>query len=114
MSKWLLLPALIFLNSLHGSMAQEARPAEQIVRGSCMACHGVDGNQPVSRDFPRIGGQHKEYIEKVLADYITGRRKDPVMRAQVVDATTGKALLSEAEVKAVAVYFARQPGLFIK
>jgi cytochrome c553 len=114
MSKWLLLPTLILFHSLHGSIAQEARSAEQIVRNSCMACHGLDGNQPASPDFPRIGGQHKEYIEKALADYISGRRKDHVMRAQVVDVVTGKAFLSDAEVKAVAVYFAGRPGLSIK
>src|SRR5881275_134923 len=105
MSKWLLLPALIFLNSFHGSIAQEGRPAEQIVRSSCMACHGLDGNHPASGDFPRVGGQHREYLEKALADYLTGRRKDPIMRAQVVDPATGRALLSNDEIKAVADYF---------
>jgi cytochrome c553 len=112
--KLLLLSAIFIFSVLHGVMAQEIRSAEQVIRDSCMACHGSDGNGPVSADFPRIGGQHREYIEKALSDYITGRRKDPTMRAQVVDPATGKALVSDAEIKAVADYLSKQSGVFIK
>ncbi|MEN3366184.1 MAG: hypothetical protein V7606_3458 [Burkholderiales bacterium] len=114
MNKWLLLPTIFVLNAYCGAIAQEPRPLENIVRSNCMACHGLDGNLPATGDFPRIGGQHREYIEKALSDYISGRRKDPIMRAQVVDPATGEALLSETEIKALADYFARQPGLSIK
>ena len=114
MSKPLLLTALILMSPMMSSAAQESRSGEHIAQNSCIACHGAQGNQPVSPDFPRLAGQHKEYIEKALTDYVTGKRKDAVMRAQVMDMATGKPHLSEAEIKAVADYYSRQNGLYVK
>ena len=36
---------------------------------ACAACHGPDGNTPVIPDAPKLAGQHKDYLYKVLADY---------------------------------------------
>ena len=77
----------------------------------CVACHGVNGNQPAGAEIPRLAGQHSEYLEKALGDYIAGNRRDPVMRAQVVDTDSGQPRLSPDEAKALAGYFARQRGL---
>jgi cytochrome c553 len=105
---------LAFVAATGCAQAQEPRTAEAIVRASCAACHGPQGNTPASPDYPRLGGQHREYVEKALNDYISGRRKDPVMRMQVVDAKTGEALLSQPEIGRLAEYFAAQKGLTVK
>jgi cytochrome c553 len=112
MSK-LLLIFLTLLVYMTNGWAQESRSAEQIVQNSCATCHGIDGNQPMA-DFPRLAGQHKDYLEKALGDYIAGRRKDKIMREQVVDVSNGKARFSEQEINAMAEYFSRQSGLFVK
>lgn len=44
----------------------------------CQACHGLDGNSP-SPEFPKIGGQHRDYLAKALRDYKSGARKNAIM-----------------------------------
>ena len=50
---------------------------------TCAACHGLDGNNPTGPDFPRIAGQHYDYLLKSLRDYKSGARKNPIMGGQV-------------------------------
>ena len=33
----------------------------------CQACHGMDGLSAVSAEYPKIGGQHQDYLAKVKA-----------------------------------------------
>jgi cytochrome c553 len=49
---------------------------------ACAACHGPDGNSPTGPDFPRLAGQHYDYLLKALRDYKSGARKNPIMGAQ--------------------------------
>lgn len=72
----------------------------------CASCHGVDGNSPVPM-FPKIGGQPRTYIEKVLKDYKSGTRKDPVMAGM-------SAALSEDDIENLAFYYSSQSGLHVK
>ena len=44
----------------------------------CAACHGEDGNSPVA-DYPKLSGQHSDYLAKALRDYKSGARKNPIM-----------------------------------
>lgn len=69
----------------------------------CAACHGPDGNSP-SPEFPRIAGQHADYLRKTLRDYQTGARKDPVMSGFA-------AALTPQDIANLAAYFASQPGV---
>lgn len=69
----------------------------------CAACHGADGNSQ-SPDFPRLAGQHPDYLYQALSQYKSGKRKDPVMAAQVEK-------LTKADMQDLAAYFARQSGL---
>jgi len=74
---------------------------------TCAACHGPDGNAPVTI-YPKIAGQHAEYIYKQLKEFKLGMstngkegRYDPVM--------SGMALpLSEQDMKDLAAYFSSQ------
>ena len=50
---------------------------------ACAACHGPEGNSPTGPDFPRLAGQHYDYLLKALRDYRSGARKNPIMAAQV-------------------------------
>ena len=40
----------------------------------CQACHGLDGNSSTP-DYPKLGGQHPDYLGKALRDYKSGARK---------------------------------------
>jgi cytochrome c553 len=70
---------------------------------ACAACHGADGNTPPSPDFPRLAGQHYDYLLKALRDYKSGARKNAIMSGQV----TG---LSTQDMADLAAYFSGQHG----
>ena len=72
----------------------------------CQACHGVDGNSP-SDQFPKIAGQHEDYMIATLQKYKTGKRANPIMQGMV-------AVLSEQDVKNVSAWYSKQKGLFLK
>lgn len=74
---------------------------------TCAACHGPDGNSQLSM-YPKIAGQHAEYLYKQLADYKLGMttggkqgRANAIMYGMV-------ATLSDQDMKDLAAYFASQ------
>jgi cytochrome c553 len=70
---------------------------------ACAACHGADGNKPISPDIPRLAGQHADYLTHALSDYKSGARKDAVMSGQA-------AALSPRDIQDIAAYFHGQSG----
>lgn len=82
-----------------GDAAAGAEKAQQV----CAACHGADGNTPLSPEFPRLGGQHEDYLLQALRQYKAGLRKNPIMTAQVQP-------LSNRDMENLAAYFAAQKG----
>jgi cytochrome c553 len=66
----------------------------------CGYCHELDGNSRMDT-FPRIAGQHYDYLVKQLRDFRAGRRKGAM--------TATAELLSDAEIVEVARYFNAQP-----
>lgn len=82
--------------------AEPARSGEEIAK-ACVSCHGEKG---ISQNdmYPHLAGQHADYIIQALRDYKSERRKNQIMKGM---ADT----LSEADIEAVANYFASQDGL---
>ena len=70
---------------------------------TCAACHGPDGNSPAGPDFPRLAGQHYDYLLKALRDYKSGARKNPIMAGQVGS-------LTPRDMADLAAYYAGQKG----
>lgn len=71
--------------------------AEEIVSGRCFLCHGMEG-ESASPVFPRLAGQHSEYIAKQLGEFKSGKRKSDTMKPQSED-------LTPAEMKALGAFF---------
>ena len=69
----------------------------------CAACHGADGNSP-SPDFPKLAGQHPEYLAKALSDYKSGQRKNAIMAGFA-------APLSKQDIDNLASYYGAQPAV---
>jgi cytochrome c553 len=63
------------------AQADEAR-AKKIVGGSCFLCHGAEGESS-SEVFPKLAGQHWEYIAKQLENFKAGKRKSTAMADMV-------------------------------
>lgn len=68
---------------------------------ACAACHGKQGQAPVSPVFPTIGGQYDSYLLHALKAYRDGERQNVVMRSLVKG-------MSDAQLAALADYFSRQ------
>jgi cytochrome c553 len=72
------------------AQADEAR-AKKIISGSCFLCHGATGESS-SEVFPRLAGQHHEYIAKQLENFKSGARKSTAMRDMVAKLTPDEML----------------------
>ena len=92
----LLTIALAGMPALADANADQVR-AEQLVSGRCFMCHGMEG-ESASPVFPRLAGQHAEYVARQLADFKSGKRNSETMRLQVEDLTPG-------EMKALGAFF---------
>ena len=73
---------------------------------TCVACHGPDGNSPAP-DFPKIAGQHYDYLLKALRDYKSGARKSPIMAPLVAN-------LTQRDMEDLAAWYSSQRGLVTK
>jgi cytochrome c553 len=72
----------------------------------CAACHGANGVS-VGPEFPNLAGQYEDYLETALRHYKNGKRKNPIMTAQVAN-------LSQKDIMDLAAYFASQNALQVK
>ncbi len=82
--------------------------AEVLKAGNCASCHGANLNAPIDPSYPKIAGQHADYLFVALKAYqTTGNphkgRANPIMAALVKPFT-------QAQLKAVSAYIARLPG----
>ena len=84
---------------------------------ACVACHGANFSAPIDPAYPRLAGQHADYLYAALKAYHTDGnnlvgRGNATMRSQVVQEADGKKKLtfSNAELKQVASYLASLPG----
>jgi cytochrome c553 len=68
----------------------------------CAACHGADGNSQLP-DYPKLAGQHRDYLEKALRDYKSGARKNPIMAGFA-------GALSKEDIADLAAWFNAQPA----
>jgi cytochrome c553 len=75
--KALIASALVLALGSAWAQADPAR-AKKIVAGSCFLCHGENG-ESASEIFPKLAGQHAEYIAKQLDNFKTGKRKSTAM-----------------------------------
>jgi cytochrome c553 len=101
-----LVPAAVIL-ALASGVAQAANPeAGKEKSRPCAACHGADGNS-TAPDFPRLAGQHYDYLVKTLKDYKSGARKNAIMAPQVAN-------LTPRDIEDLAAFYSHQQGLFTR
>lgn len=74
---------------------------------TCAACHGEDGNKPMTPEVPRLAGQYYDYLVHALEQYKGGKRQNPLM-------TPMAAPLSKEDIQNLAFYFSKQKGLETK
>jgi cytochrome c553 len=94
---------------LAASVSALAADAEEGKKKSqtCAACHGPEGNTPTGPDFPRLAGQHYDYLVMTLQAYKSGARKNPIMNPLAAN-------LTQRDIADLAAFFASQRGLVTK
>ncbi|HTH60997.1 MAG TPA: cytochrome c [Paraburkholderia sp.] len=105
--------ALAGAAALHPAFAADAARGKTLADShNCAACHGPGLNQPISPDYPRLAGQHADYVFWALRQYQMGTgnpnlgRNNPIMQAQVQT-------LSEADLRDIAAYIESLPGSLV-
>ena len=86
------------------SLGADLAAGEKLADERCAACHGKDGNTPIDPSYPRLAGQHEDYLLHSLRDYKDEKRKNAIMGAQAK-------LLSRTDMENVAAYFSQLPGV---
>jgi cytochrome c553 len=51
--------------------APDAKVAELLKKGACVSCHGDNFSKPIDPSYPKIAGQHKDYLFVALKSYKT-------------------------------------------
>ena len=74
--------------------------AEEIVGGRCFLCHGLEG-ESASPIYPRLAGQHWEYVAKQLTEFKNGKRKSDTMKPQAEE-------LTPDEMKSLGMFFEKK------
>jgi cytochrome c553 len=69
---------------------------------ACVSCHAIDGNTDVPT-FPKLAGQHFEYLVKSMKDFKDKVRPDPTMIFHSVEK-----LGTDADIENIAAHFAAQ------
>ena len=88
--------------------APSAEVAALLTKGACASCHGANFSKPIDPSYPKIAGQHADYLAVALKAYkVEGNpqvgRGNAIMAGQVKQ-------FSPAELKAMANYIGSLPG----
>ncbi len=88
--------------------APSAAVAELLTKGNCASCHGANFSQPIDPSYPKLAGQHADYLYQALKAYQTDKnphvgRNNPIMMGMARTFT-------HAELKLVTGYIATLPS----
>ena len=106
------------LGAFYASHADKTAPAAPraasvavaalIEKGACASCHGANFSQPIDPSYPKIGGQHADYLFVALKAY-TVEGNNVVGRSNGIMAGIAKQY-TPAEMRAMAKYLASVEG----
>ena len=90
------------------SGAPPAEVAELLKKGNCASCHGLNFSAPIDPTYPKLAGQHADYLSVALKEYQTDKnpqvgRNNAIMMGMARPYT-------HAEAKQLAAYIASLPG----
>lgn len=97
---FLVAAALAVMGTAGSAVAAGDAAAGQAKAAACAACHGPDGNS-FNPEWPKLAGQHPDYIVKQLQDFKSGVRQNPLMSPMA-------APLSDQDILDLAAFFASQ------
>jgi cytochrome c553 len=84
------------------------KAAELVKKGACVTCHGDSFSKPLDPAYPKIAGQHADYLAVALKAYKTENNAQ-VGRSNGVMAGVAKQF-TNAELREMAAYISKLPG----
>jgi cytochrome c553 len=103
-----------FYSAQGGAAAPEApasasaSAAALVEKGACASCHGANFSKPIDPSYPKLGGQHADYLYFALKAY-TVEGNQVVGRGNPIMAGVAKQF-SHAEMREIAKYLASVSG----
>lgn len=100
---------LVSFNAFAGGNIEAGKAA--VAKYNCSACHGTDFNSPIDPSYPKLAGQHQDYLEHALIAYQRGAngangRGNAIMGAQAKP-------LSHQDIQNIAAYLHSLPGSLV-
>ena len=85
-----------------------ADAADLLKRGNCVSCHGANLSKPIDPSYPKLAGQHADYLYVALKAYQTDKnpqvgRSNAIMKGMAAPYT-------HAELKVLTAYIASLPS----
>jgi cytochrome c553 len=103
-----LLSAVASFNASAESQIELGKAA--VAKFNCASCHGADFNTPIDPAYPKLAGQHKDYLAHSLTAYRRGTgansRSNPIMGPLAKQ-------LSDQDIKNIAAYLHSLPGTLV-
>jgi cytochrome c553 len=78
-------------------------------KANCASCHGADFSKPIDPSYPKLGGQHADYLFVALKSYKMDSNNPKVGRGNAIMAGMAKQY-TNAELKQLANYLASVEG----
>lgn len=103
------LAAALFVASI-SAQAADIAAGKTKAEAQCASCHAVEGNwnKPTDASYPKLAGQHADYLANALKQYQKGGRNNAIM----VGMAAG---LSQEDIKNLSAFFASlQSELYLK
>lgn len=94
---------VLVLISVLAMNSQAADGKKLFVEKTCVACHGAEGKKPLMKEYPKVAGQNKEYIEAQMQDIKSGKRANGNSAAM----QGVMHLVSDEEIKVISEYLSK-------
>ena len=90
------------------AVAGSAKAEALLTKGACVSCHGDNFSKPLDPSYPKIAGQHSDYLFVALKAYKTDNNPK-IGRGNAIMAGVAKQF-TNAELKEMANYIGSLPG----
>jgi cytochrome c553 len=103
--------AVLCAVSLQAHAADLAAGKALVEKYNCASCHGKDFNTPIDPSYPKLAGQHADYLKHALTAY---RRGDSAMngRTNAIMAAQAKPL-TDQDINNISAYLHSLPGTLV-
>lgn len=94
--------------ALDKAVEGDARVAALVTKGACVSCHGDSFSKPIDPSYPKIAGQHSDYLFVALKSYKTEGNATWGRTNGIMGGVAKQ--FSNAELKEMAKYLSSLPG----